>query len=225
LKNIIFVISFLLISFFTYSQKSKKSSFNASDERVPLSNFLIKSSFRLPNMTSNVFLKEKTSGVADISLSGNYSFYKRLYLGIGYRYSNFQISDKKLRSNTSNLLNSEIHFHGVYGEVSYIFSLGETFSIEASMQAGQNNIVLTSSLIAESVKKTGLFYSPNINLYLRGEEELSFNVTIGYTITNNDFKPQDVGKTSFKDYTSIHYNNNYQYINVGFGISYSFLSK
>jgi hypothetical protein len=156
----------------------------------------------------------------------NYRFYKNFYVGLGYRYSNFQISDKKLRSNPKEQLNADIHQYGVYGELSYFINLGEMFTLEANIQAGENNIFITSTpcsnLGEKGIAKKGLFYSPNVIIYLRGEESLSFNLTIGYTFTNNNFKPEDVCKTEFKDYETVNFEPSYQYINVGFGIAYSF---
>ena len=74
----------------------------------------------------------------------------------------------------------------------------------------------------KGTSKKGLFYSPNLILYLKGEENLSFNFTIGYTITNNNFTPEDVCKTEFTNYENSNFDNNYQYLNVGLGIAYSF---
>ena len=88
------VILLIIISFSAFSQYKE----NASDYRNPLGKILIKTSFRLPKLTSNSFLKENSDAIADVSLGLNYKFYKKFYLGVGYRYSNFQCSDKNLRS-------------------------------------------------------------------------------------------------------------------------------
>ncbi|MDA9261742.1 hypothetical protein N9P38_00110 [Flavobacteriales bacterium] len=67
----------------------------------PLSKYLVKTNFRIPFTTSNIFLKDVSDGVVDLQGSFNFSFIKNVYVGVGYRYAYFKLSERKLNSNAT----------------------------------------------------------------------------------------------------------------------------
>lgn len=187
----------------------------------PFSNFLIKTNFRIPFTRSNEFMKEVSSGVADVQGSFNYSFYKNVYVGVGYRYAYFKLSETKLNSAAQNQFKGIIEQQGFYGELSYFFDLYENFSIEANFQVGQEITSGNSALCIANGGKTserGVFYSPNLNFYLKTEEVFSFYFSMGYNFSSTRFTPETVCAESFPDFDEIDYQGNYRHLNIGFGI-------
>jgi len=192
----------------------------------PLSKYLVKTNFRIPFTTSNIFLKDVSDGVVDLQGSFNFSFIKNVYVGVGYRYAYFKLSERKLNSNATEQFKGKIEQKGFYGELSYFYDLYENFSIEANFQVGMENTLGNSVLCIANGSKTsekGIFYSPNLNFYLKTEEIFSFIFSIGYNFSNTNFTPGTVCADSFVNFEDQDYYGNYQHLNVGFGIGISII--
>ncbi|MEN8787470.1 MAG: hypothetical protein ABF264_01980 [Flavobacteriales bacterium] len=214
------LVGFILLAHLSFSQEERIGSIQ------PLTKFIAKSNFRIPFSNSNPFFKETAKGVVQMSGSLNYSFVKNFYIGAGYDYTYFKLSEQKLNSSPNELLDAKIHLQGFYGEVSYFYSLYESIVFEANLLVGQETIQTSSakcSLLGDSHEKKGLFWNPNINVYLLTEEVFSFYFSMGYRISSNGFKPSDVCETEFSGFESKDYNGNYGSFNIGFGIGFSFI--
>lgn len=206
-----------------------KSSFSQG-ERVgsiqPLTKVIAKSNFRVPFSTSNPFFGKTGQGVVNMSGSINYSFAKNFYIGAGYDYTYFKLSEIKLNSSPNDLLDAKIQLQGFFGELSYFYSLYENVLFEANIQIGQEKIQTTSAkcnLLGESHQKKGLFWNPNLNIYLLTEEAFSFYFSLGYRMSSQGIQPSDVCEKEFSGFQSEDYNGNYGSIQVGFGIGFSFI--
>ena len=210
-----------MTSLFSFSQKDE------SLDIQPLSKYLIKTNFRLPFTTSNTFLKEVGNGVVDLQGSFNYSFIKNVYIGVGYRYSFFKLNDRKLDPSVDweNKFNGKFEQKGFYGELSYFYDLYENFSIEANFQVGMENTVGNSVLCTNGSKtsKKGMFYSPNLNFYLKTEEIFSFFFSVGYNFSTTSFTPETVCADSFTNFSIDDYAGDYRHLNIGFGLGISII--
>ena len=217
----------LLIILLLFSWVSSFSQEEKLGPIQPISKFLIKTNFKLPFPTSNHFMNKVADGVIDLNGSFNFKFFKEFYAGVGYKYSYFKLDEIQARAATNKIYDGKIIQQGFYGELSYFFHPYEILSIEANFQVGQESISATSVLCpADSpghMLKKGLFYSPNINLYLKTEEVFSFYLSLGYQFSSTGFQPEDMCRTSFDNYKAEDYNGNYQHINVGFGIGISLI--
>ena len=200
---------------------------NTNDLDVqPITKFFAKTSFRVPFATSNSFFNETSRGIVDMSGSLNYSFLKNFYVGGGYKYTYYKLSEIKLNASPNEQYGAKIQLHGFYGELSYFNQLYNNFLIEGSIQVGQESII-SSSRTCESTGtshiKKGLFVAPNLNFYLLTEEVFSFYFSVGYTFSSHGFNPEDVCETSFAGFKPDAYLGNYGSINVGLGIGFSFV--
>lgn len=219
LKIALVFILILTTSFSSFSQ-------GGDLDIQPLSNYLIKTNFRLPFTTSNNFLKKVSNGVVDLQGSFNYSFIKNVYVGVGYRYAFFKLSERELNSAAQNQFKGRIEQKGVFGELSYFYNLYDNFSVEANFQVGMENTVGNSvNCVANGSKtsKKGIFYAPNLNFYLKTEEIFSFFFSVGYNFSNTNFTPETVCVDSFTNFMDEDYQGNYRHLNVGFGIGISLI--
>lgn len=219
-KIAVVCILILTTSFFSFSQKEENLDIQ------PLSNYLIKTNFRLPFTRSNEFLKNVSNGVVDLQGSFNYSFIKNVYVGLGYRYASFKLSERELNSAVQNQLKGKIEQKGVYGELSYFYDVYENFSIEANFQVGMENTIGNSVICIANGSRTskkGIFYAPNLNFYLKTEEVFSFFFSVGYNFSNTNFTPETVCVESFTNFIQEDYQGNYRHLNVGFGIGISLI--
>jgi len=210
----------VLVSFTSYSQ-------DESFGRIqPLTKVIVKTNFRVPFSTSNIFFNENAQGVVQMSGSLNYSFAKNFYVGAGYDYTYFKLSEQQLNSSPNEQLDGKIQLQGFFGEMSYFYSLYDNVLFEANIQIGQETIRSSSAKCSEmgiSHTKRGLFWNPNINAYLLTEEAFSFFFSVGYRISTKGFEPKDVCETEFSGHDSDDYQGNYGSIHVGFGIGFSFI--
>lgn len=220
LHIVIYLIAALCISSVSFSQNERKV------DVQPITKFFAKSHFRVPFATSNSFFNETSRGVVDMAGSLNYSFIKNLYVGAGYKYTYYKLSEIKLNASPNEQYGAKIQLHGFYGEVSYFKELYENFLLEGNIQVGQESILSTSSTCENagiSHIKKGLFVAPNLNFYLLTEEVFSFYFSLGYTFSSHGFTPEEVCETSFSGFKSDAYLGNYGSINVGLGIGFSFV--
>ncbi len=222
LKHTLLVVLLTIFSGISvFSQEEKQG------EIQPISKFLIKTNFKLPFPTSNHFMTKVADGVVDLNGSFNFKFFNEFYAGVGYKYSHFKLDEIQARATPNKIYDGKIIQQGFYGELSYFFHPYEILSIEANFQVGQESISATSVLCPSDspghINKKGLFYSPNINIYLKTEEVFSFYLSLGYQFSTTGFQPEDMCRTSFDNYESVDYNGNYQHINVGFGIGISLI--
>mgnify|MGYP003872258131 CR=1 FL=1 len=206
---------------FVFSQQEKQGDIQ------PISKFLIKTNFKLPFPTSNYFMTQVAEGVVDLNGSFNVKLFKELYAGAGYKYSQFKLNEIQARVAPNDIYDGKIIQQGFYGELSYFFHPYEILSIEANFQLGQESVSATSKLCpsdspGHSTKK-GIFYSPNVNIYLKTEEVFSFFLSLGYQFSTTGFQPEDICRPSFENYEPADYTGNYQHINVGFGIGISLI--
>ncbi len=212
------LMGFMLSSPFSFSQEERLGQIQ------PLTKVIFKSSFRVPFSTSNPFFKENAQGVVQLAGSVNYSFAKNFYVGAGYDYTYFKLSEQQLNSSPNNLLEAKIELQGFFGEVSYVYSLYENLLFEANLQIGQETISSSSAFCTSNNsphEKKGLFLNPNLNVFLLTDEIFSFYFTTGYRISSHGFNPEDVCKSEFSGYTSSDYFGNYGSFHVGFGIGFS----
>jgi hypothetical protein len=221
-KLYIFVLFIMTLpcSNFCYSQEE------GFVELQPITNFFAKTSFRVPFATSNSFFKENSIGIVDMSGSLNYRIHKNLYIGAGYKYTFYKLSELKLNASPNDLFDAKISIQGFFGELSYFYSLYDNILIEGNVQVGQESIFSSSRVCrnnGETLVKKGLFVSPNLNIYLLTDEIFSFYFSLGYNFSSNGFNSKDVCETSFPGYKIDSYLGNYGSINVGLGIGYSFI--
>lgn len=209
-----------ILSFSTFSQEESFSRIQ------PLTKVIAKTNFRVPFSTSNPFFSENSQGIVQMSGSLNYSFAKNFYVGAGYDYTYFKLSELKLNSSPNQQLDGKIQLQGFFGEVSYFYSLYDNVLFEANLQIGQESIHSSSAKCSDkdiSHTKKGVFWSPNINAYLLTEEAFSFFFSLGYRISSQGFEPNDVCEIEFSGHDSKDYLGNYGSIHVGFGIGFSFV--
>lgn len=194
----------------------------------PISKLFIKTNFKLPFTTSNTFFKKVGEGVIDMNGSIDYSLMKNFYVGAGYKYAFFKLNERQLNSAPTDQFNGKITLQGFYGELSYFYDVYENFSIEANFQVGRESITTASKFCeAKGInhKKTGLFYSPNVNFYLKGEEVFSFFLSLGYQFSSHGLKPEDMCVDSFTGYNTVDHAGHYQHLNIGFGIGISLVKS
>lgn len=192
----------------------------------PITKLFAKANFRVPFATSNPFFRETSKGIVEMSGSLNYSFIKNFYLGAGYKYTYYKLSEIKLNASPNELYDAKIQLHGFYGELSYFYPMYDNFLIEGNIQIGRETIKTSSrtcNVNGASNSKLGLFVSPNLNFYLLTEEVFSFHFSLGYNFSSNGFNPEDVCETSFSGYKPNAYLGNYGSLNVGLGIGISFV--
>ncbi|MEN8929537.1 MAG: hypothetical protein ABF242_10865 [Flavobacteriales bacterium] len=215
LFNIAFVVFAVAMSSASFAQQ------NQDFDVKPFSKFLIKTNFRIPFTTQNNFLKEVADGVVDMQGSLNYAIIKKFYVGAGYRYAFFKLSDTKLNSDPRAQFDGQIVQQGIYGELSYFYDLYENFSIETNFQIGMENSIGSSAECESKTSSKGVFFAPNLNFYLKTDEVFSFFFSLGYNFSNTNFTPESVCKESFPNFNATDYETNYQHFNVGFGIGIS----
>ena len=200
------------------------SSYSQNDDGLdiqPFTKLLVKTNFRLPFARSNNFVKNVTDGVVDLQGSINYSVVKNVYVGVGYRYGYFKFSETKLNSVAQNQFKGTLEQKGMYGELSYFYDLYDNLAIEANFQVGMENTVGNSILLISNGGKTsnkGVFYSPNLNIYLKTEEVFSFFFSVGYNFSSTRFTPETVGAVSFDNYSEADFLGTYRHLNIGFGM-------
>ncbi|MGB1039917.1 MAG: hypothetical protein ACPGVD_03515 [Flavobacteriales bacterium] len=190
----------------------------------PLTKFIIKTNFRIPFATHNPFFSKTAEGVVEMSGSLNYSPLKNFYVGAGYKYTYYKLSEIKLNASPNERYNAKIQLPGFYGELSYFFPVYDNFLIEGNLQMGQESILSTSqSCISTGIehKKKGLFVTPNLNFHLLTQEAFFFYFSLGYTFSSHGLNPSDLCETEFSGFGDESYNGNYNSLNVGFGIGIS----
>lgn len=192
----------------------------------PLTKFIAKANFRVPFAVSNPFFKENSQGVVQVSGSLNYSFAKNFYIGAGYDYTFFKLSEIKLNVSPNQQLGAKVEKQGLFGELSYFYELYENVLFEANIQIGQETVRSTSAKCAingESHTQKGLYWNPNLNVYLLTDEPFSFYFSLGYRSSTVGFTPGDICETTISGFSEDVYKGNYGEIQVGFGVGFAFI--
>lgn len=187
-------------------------------QKTETTKLLVKSYFRLPNVTTNDFYREVSRGISDIGISLNYEIYKGFNLGVGFKHSFFEISQFKISEN----IDSKTHFFGPYAELSYMKYVSPTWVMDISVQAGNQQMFSSSNPCrAEGLdftKETRNFIAPNMAFSLRAGERMGYSFSFGYTFTNSSFSARSVCLDTFKDHEPADFIGPIQHVNIGFGV-------
>lgn len=169
--------------------------------------------FKLPTSVTNTSFKGIMGGLADLNGTVTYRVLPKLEVGIGVKYSYFEVNTKAFQTS----VNGQMELFGANASIVYTTEMNETWSFEGFLHAGPQKGISKSNLFSGSYKQNSIFIQPGFGIYVKSSENLSFGLTSGYSITTNGFTPDNLGLDNFPSLSAETSKGSIGYFSIGFG--------
>jgi hypothetical protein len=189
--------------------------------KIPELRHSIKADFKLPTPLANFAFTKTVNGIADIAASWQYPVLRFIYLGAGYRYTYWEISD--LQGNDK--LAASTQFHSPYAVVGYERFASPIFSYSFALKAGYSFMEFYSNTFPSVNGKSkgpgqqAFWFSPEFTLGLMANDNLNFSMNVSYSLFTEEYTAADVGLTSFSGLAASDSEGFYQVFAIGFGFT------
>jgi len=177
-----------------------------------------KGSFQLPTTIANHSFKTLMSGVSDVGFSFNVPVSKSMHLGIVLQHSYLTFNDLAIPERT----NASMQIAGTGLVVGYTVSTSEKFSIEFAVNGGYSYMLTSSETCLQSTgnkmhKKSGVSIKPDLTLFIRSSEYLSFGIVFSYQFLLSEFGPSNLCLSDFDGSFATDYIGPSHLFSIGFG--------
>ncbi len=164
-------------------------------------------------------------GLVCANISGQYSFPFHLNLGLGIRYSLFNINEFSVPEAND----GSIQTGAAYLKIGWDKFITDRFAIDAGVRAGYSmNYAVTdlNKSLGENPREIeAILIEPTVGFILSADEQNSYRLHIGYAIQGYTVTPKKLGFSSDSGYDTNKYGKTTQFFVFGFGYTYYFKNK
>lgn len=179
----------------------------------------------LPVTLINKPFNSYMQGLVCANIYGQYSFPFHLNLGLGIRYSLFNINEFSVPEAN----NGSIHTGAAFVKIGWDKYITERFAMDIGVRAGYSlNYANTdlNKVLGENPREIGaVLIEPTLGFILSADEQNSYRLHIGYCIETFPFSPQTLGFPSDSGFDPGKYGKTTQFLVFGFGYTYYFKNK
>jgi len=177
-----------------------------------------KGSFQLPTTIANHSFKTLMSGVSDIEFSFNIPVSKSMHLGIFAQHSYLTFNDLSIPERT----NATMQIVGTGVTLGYTVPTSDKFSLEFAVNGGYSYVLTSSETCLQSTgnrvyKKGGMSIKPDLSLFIRSSEYLSFGILFSYQFILSEFGPSNLCLSEFEGSFPTDYVGPSHLFAIGFG--------
>lgn len=185
----------------------------------------IKMDFKLPVAMANESFTRVVDGVSDISLSIQFPVYQTFSLGFGVKHNLFDLNEFNLPEN----IRGTVQFSSAYAKIGHEQFVTERIFYEASIKGGYSYIDVKSESCSinsgnDHHTTSGVLIEPQLSLYMISRGNLYFGLITSYSITLDEFQPDNLCLETFSGHAENFWQGNYGFFSIGFGFSV-FLNK
>lgn len=181
----------------------------------------ISGDFRLPTPTGNRALASTTDGIAEVSLSYQYPFFKGFGLGIGAGYMLMKVNEFALNI-PNTLVKGKMHRYAPYAKIFYQKATNDKFIVEAACKIGGAIVdyesVFCTQLDVQS-RDFGIFIEPSIGAHMFAQDNFSIGLIFSYGINGVEFTPESICLENFPGFDQDDYVGVTQNFSIGFAFS------
>lgn len=200
------------------------SSANAQEMEI-IPKFTFNVDVGLPVTLRSKPFNDYMQGLVCVNIYGQYSFPFHLNLGLGIRYSLFNINEFSVPEAN----NGSLHTGGTFLKIGWDKFITERFAIDAGVRVGYAlnyaNTDLNKFLGENPRQINSVLIEPTLGLILSADEQNSYRLHIGYAIQGFGFTPQTLGFPTDSGYDPNSYGNTTQFLVFGFGYTHYIKSK
>ncbi len=182
----------------------------------------VKAEVKMPIVEGNGAFKHYVDGIADVNISSNFNVYRGIMIGVGAKYSYFQVDDFKVSQRTE----GEISFLGIFGVLGFERYLNGNISYELCSKYGygwmNTTTLICNDLGKDTYRQSGSYLEPQLALYYTSEEQYRFGLFIGYQVFMQEFTADNFCIPYFAGLHTSASQGAYQVLNVGLGVAINF---
>ena len=164
-------------------------------------------------------------GLVCVNIYGQYSFPFHLNLGLGIRYSLFNINEFSVPEAND----GSIHTGAAFLKIGWDKFITERFAMDLGVRAGYSLNYADTDLnkdLGENPREIGaVLIEPTLGFILSADEQNSYRLHISYCIQGYPVKPQTLGFASDSGYDPGKYGSTTQFLVFGFGYTHYFKNK
>jgi hypothetical protein len=180
----------------------------------------------LPVTLRNKPFNSYMQGLVCTNIYGQYSFPFHLNLGLGIRYSLFNINEFSVPEAN----NGSIHTGAAFVKIGWDKYITERFAMDLGVRAGYSlNYAVTdlNKALGENPREIGaVLIEPTLGFILSADEQNSYRLHIGYCIETFPVSPQTtLGFPSDSGFDPSEYGKTTQFLVFGFGYTHYFKNK
>lgn len=179
----------------------------------------------LPVTLKNKPFTSYMQGLVCTNIYGQYSFPFHMNIGLGIRYSLFNINEFSVPEAND----GSIHTGAAFLKIGWDKYLTERFAMDVGVRGGYSlnyaNTDLNKSLGENPRKMDAILIEPTLGFILSADEQNSYRLHIGYGIQTYPVTPQTLGFPSDSGFDPNEYGKTTQYLVFGFGYTYYFKNK
>lgn len=176
-----------------------------------------KGGFQLPSTLSNRSFNRLISGVSDVDLSFHVPLKSDFSLGLAVNHSYMTFNDIAIPEKTD----ANFQYAAALLSATYTFKPNEKVNIDVALNGGYSLIFIKSQTCkdtgAERLNQSGLIVKPNVGIFIKSTDYLSFGLLVSYTYLNHEFGPDELCLTNFSGFDERDYSGNSTIFSVGFG--------
>lgn len=219
MKRIVIILTCLFLSVQTDAQKIEpKFTFNVE--------------LGLPVSLYNEPFDEMIQGLVNTSIYGQYSFPFNLKVGLGVRYTLWNINEFAVATPVDGV----VHTGAAFLKLGWGKFHTDRFATDFSVKLGYSQNFFETHWTEQTasgenfrveshVTNDAFLIEPTIGLILAADERNSYRWSIGWCIQGKGFNPRMLGLPSDAGYEPSEFDKVTQYLVVGFGYTYYFKSK
>ncbi|MDX2362795.1 MAG: hypothetical protein QNK23_18440 [Crocinitomicaceae bacterium] len=215
MKRILTILTFLLICAQLDAQKVEpKFTFNVE--------------LGLPVSLFNEPFDDIMQGLVNTSIYGQYSFPFHFHIGMGVRYTLWNINEFAV----NNAPHGVMHTGGAFLKLGWDKFHSDRFATDFGVKFGYTKNFFETEVSPVGAEKfrhhfdiDAFLIEPTIGLILLANEQNSYRWSLGWAIQTFGFKPQMTGIPTDAGYEPSEFDKITQYLIVGFGYTYYFKSK
>lgn len=171
--------------------------------------------FKLPSPLANKSFRSVMTGLADLDLLYQHKLDHGLGLGVGFNYFYFDVNSNAFQFNVV----GKMEGFNPYIKLAKRNKLGENAFFEYSINSGYLKVFSSSNQGPGSYAQEGYNVRPQLGIYLKSGDLVSFGLIASYNYMNFEFTPDNLSLDNFPGNTAENSVGNTQFFSVGFGFS------
>jgi Ca2+/Na+ antiporter len=223
IKNI-YTLFFVLMTFCSFSQEEEYEEPDEYRFIQPKHSYSI--DFSLPVSVTNKAFKGMMQGLVRAGADYQFNLKNGLALGLGYKYTFFQINKFK----TPQQVNGGLHIHSPHINLGWDKFFNERAGIELHTKIGYSNFTFYSDSLERLNGNKNLsiactYIEPSFAFVLTASKYTAYKWTIAYSFQNMGFSPTQIGILANGGYDPNKFKRHVQFLSFGFAFVHYFKQR